>query len=231
MIQNLRPHRDGNKLTYKDIHFTQAAVDFPGSEKLDRLRKGFVVFLVIVAFVEGASITVQSATLSGIQVGVERPWLVNVGFWALMLYSFLVYRTELGKAVRVYNVLSFDRSSFFQQLNRAEFAKRFNNVVDRPSRIGDGQIIFTDDNDSTTMKYGFLHDVPAEKLAQIEGFSPADSTFIYQHTPEDETYYEENRALIRAAVSTNYLQYIMPTHAAYALVAFKLASEAWAYMR
>lgn len=113
-------------LQYKDVQFLRAEVDFSGSEKMEKARRVYLVFLTVLLFIEFAGVEIQSATLAVVTAKLHRPSVVTMGFWALFLYTFTVYFLSAQKELALFSLKNAGAGSFFSQLNRRDLERRLN---------------------------------------------------------------------------------------------------------
>lgn len=210
-------------MDYKNIGFFRAATEFTEPAKLGGARRTFKVFLTVVLFIEFAGITVQGANLaSTVQVAVQRPHIVEAGFWLLYVYSFVVYASLYFKELRLALVTGNDEKSFFQALNRSVLDQKLKEVTGRPSSgLGQSELV-TQNRDVTDVRYDmpmFDEKTLAEISPRIPGLSG--DRFVYRHTNEDRQFFERSRSVVRPGLAHNYLVYVFPMHVGILLLLWK----------
>lgn len=215
-------------LLYKDVQIAKASVEFSGSEKLEKARRTFLVFLTIVLFIEFASVEIQSATLAVVVARVHRPWVVTAGFWLLFLYTFAVYFFAGQKELSFFSFKNSSKSSFFSQLNRIEFTKRLVAASGIPYlQPGSGLLKHSDDS-VTKIQYD-VADLPEDALKKIDGFEFETRTFAYLHDPTDHAHFDKVVPLIRPALRFNYFVYVLPVHVGAGLIAFAVVEQLYVW--
>ncbi|GJL60780.1 MAG: hypothetical protein NPIRA03_36370 [Nitrospirales bacterium] len=214
-------------LIYKDVKIAKASVEFSGSEKLEKARRTFLVFLTIVLFIEFANIEVKSATLAVVVAKVGRPWVVTAGLWLLFIYSFAVYYFAVQKELAFFAFKNAKKSSFFSQLNRLEFTRRLV-AASGCDYLQPGQgLVIKYDESVTEIQYD-VDKLPEDDLKKIDGFEYSTRTFTYTNQPDDHAYFAKVVPLIRPAFCFNYLVYVLPIHVGFVLAAFGLLEQCYA---
>jgi hypothetical protein len=193
-----------------------------------------MVFLVVVLFIEFAGIDVQSASLASmVHVSVQRPWVVEAGFWLLMIYTFTVYATLYLKELRLALFADASEKNFFATLNRAEFLQKLRAAakderlqlgVSREAPLGRGELRVG----KTIIEYDMPPNLP-EAVLSVEGFvgTSARGIYVYAHKPEDHAFFQRTRQIVRPSIAHNYLVYVFPMHVAGLLLIWK----AWHLIR
>lgn len=211
-------HRLTDDLIYKNVQIAKASVEFSGSEKLEKARRTFLVFLTIVLFIEFANVEIQSATLAVVVAKVGRPWVVTVGLWLLFFYAFAVYYFVVQKELAFFAFKNAKKSSFFGQLNRLEFTRRL--VAESGlDYLQPGQGLVKKSDELVTEIQYEVDNLPEEVLKKIDGFEYSTRTFTYTNQPADHEYFAKVVPLIRPAFCFNYLVYVLPIHVGFVLIA------------
>ena len=211
-------------LRYKNITYTKAAVDFAGSEKLEKTRRSYLVFLIVLLFIEFAGVEIQSATLAVVSAKVERPWVVSLGFWVLFLYSFSVYYLAQSKELAFFTLRHGQSATFFSSLNRTSFVADLR-AATNADYFQPGAGLVKVHNDKLTVIQYEVTSIPPEALPKIATFNAAESTYSYVHEPNDWLYFNKTVPLLRPAVSFNYFVYVLPAHIGAALIGYKIAER------
>lgn len=207
-----------DELEYKEIRTMRAAVDFKGSEGLERAKKNFLVFLVVLLFLEFADVTINSASLAIVSVTVGQPWAVNVGFWCLFIYTFVIYSLSLEKEKSDFTLNNKSETGFFAQLTRAKFQSELNEIAGNfLPVIHSGQIRHTAVGETT-----IIFDVkgfPPENLRGISGYgAKLEGAYTYVHCAEDLSYLNRVSSVIKPALKLNFLSYVAPAYCGLAMV-------------
>lgn len=210
-------------LIYKDLNFLKAAADFSGSEKLEKARRNYLVFLTILLFVEFADIQIQSATLGFVSAKIGYPEIVTIGFWLIFLYTFLVYLFSGRKELELFSFKNGQEATFFAQLNRLELIKKIGSAsLGRLTLPAGSGFVEHSDNKKTSIKYE-VNGIPEEVLKEIENYDFESRIFTYTHSDEDLAFLKKSIRVIRPSLKYNYFVYIFPLHCGAALVGFTLS--------
>lgn len=216
-------------LIYKNVQIVKASVDFSGSEKLEKARRTFLVFLTIVLFIEFANVEIQSATLAVVVAKVGRPWVVTAGLWALFIYAFAVYYFAVQKELAFFAFKNAEKSSFFSQLNRLEFNRRLVAESGRDYFQPGTGLVKKIDESVTEIQYD-VDNLPEEVLKKIDGFDYSTRTFTSTNQPADHAYFAKVVPLIRPAFRFNYLVYVLPIHVGVVLIAIVVLEQCYVFL-
>ncbi len=209
---------------YSNLPFTKAALDFAGSEKLEKARRSFLVYFVVLLFIEFAGVEIQSATLAVVSAKVSRPWVVTLGFWLLFVYSFAVYYLAQRKELAAFTIKHVRSVNFFCALNRQELILELRKATGADYfQPGSGTI--REHTDTTTIIEYDVKSIPSDALHKVAGFNVSDRTYKYVHSTEDWKYFTKTSPLLRPAVSFNYFVYVLPAHLGAALIGYKIGEQ------
>jgi len=209
-------------LVYEQTNVAKPSSDLEFSERLERVRKSFVVFLSMVIIYEAAGINVTSVTPIYIQGSIERPFVIEWAIWVIFIYFLVIYFGIFKKEANLFHFRTAGKGGFYAQLNRHEFEEKLSSKTHKEIVTKASSLIKSHDKKKTVVEYN----IPDGQFEdpKLENYDHETHQYTYFHQTEDDEYYEGIRKTIPPSLTFNYLVYVFPLHVSAAVIGIKIGT-------